>query len=170
MSSGLELSVQFDPYQMLLRGEVVWGYEDWRLPMPSDADTDGAGWAGVIGYALQHPLASLRLAIYRVGACLVHIRPFYSFRHNILAIVFLVPLYLLAIYGLFRARREQLSTLLVLVIGSHLLLVALTFANWDGRFLLYTLPLIGVFSAYGAAKLRSRWLDLLLGRGIITSK
>lgn len=171
VSSGYKGSMQsVQPYQMLTQGEVVWDYEDWRLTMPLGEDKIGNEWITVLRYVIRHPLVSLRLAAYRVGACLAHIRPFYSFRHNILAIVFLVPLYLLAIYGLFLARHKQLTILLVSVIGSHLLLVALTFADWDGRFLLYTLPLIGVFSACGAAKINSRWLDLLLGRGIITSK
>jgi hypothetical protein len=38
------------------------------------------------------------------------------------------------------------------IIGSHMLFVALTVADWDGRFLLYVLPLISLLAACWAAE------------------
>ena len=51
--------------------------------------------------------------------------------------------------GFARTRRHALTSLLAAVIAGHLLTVALTFADWDGRFLLYVLPAIGVLAARG---------------------
>jgi len=151
-----------NPFQMLLRGEVVWGYEDWQLRMPSGGETSDKGLVAILRYAIQHPIAAIRLAIYRVGACLAHLRPYYSFRRNLVLFVFIGPLYIFGQYGFMRHWRDRLAILLTSVIAGHLLIVALTFADWDGRFLVYVLPLIGIFSACGAEGILSSWLEYLL--------
>jgi 4-amino-4-deoxy-L-arabinose transferase-like glycosyltransferase len=142
------------PGEMLRRGQVVWGHEASRMPMPPEpsgpADRD---WIHDLGYVVRHPVACARLGALRVWTELRHTRPFYSFRHNALAAAYLTPLYLLALWGGWILRREPLARLAGAVVAAHLLLVGLTFADWDGRFLLYILPLIGVFSARGLRSL-----------------
>lgn len=65
-------------------------------------------------------------------------------------------MYLLAVVGLFTTLRESLARLLIAVMAGNLLVVALTWADWDGRFLLYIFPLIGIFAACGLACLMQR--------------
>ena len=60
---------------------------------------------------------------------------------------------LLALAGGYSARRKPLAQLAIAVILAHLLVVALTFADWDGRWLLYVLPLIGLLAAVGVSGL-----------------
>jgi 4-amino-4-deoxy-L-arabinose transferase-like glycosyltransferase len=139
------------PDEMLRRGEVIWGYPPARLPMPPHPAREPAGLPGALGYALGHPLATARLAAARVGTELTHTRPFYSAAHNAALLVLLLPLYPCAAVGFFRTRRSPLTRLLGAVIVSHLLVQAVTYADWDGRFLLYVFPLIGVLGAAGAA-------------------
>jgi 4-amino-4-deoxy-L-arabinose transferase-like glycosyltransferase len=143
------------PDMMLRRGEVVWGYPAWRLAMPADPVASAEDWPSALGYVGRHPLACLYLAGLRVLAELAHFRPFYSTRHNAAFLVVLPPLYFLATIGFIRTRRHALAQLLAAIVAGHLLIIALTFADWDGRFLLYFLPAIGVFAATGLACLIS---------------
>ena len=133
-------------------GEVVRGYPEGRLIMPADPAPE-PGWPAAFGYVLQHPFASARLAATRVLVELAHVRPFYSTWHNIAIVMGLAPLYLLAVLGFLGVHTEPLARLLVAVTGAHLLVVALTFANWDGRFLLHVLPLIGTLAGCGGAQI-----------------
>ena len=139
------------PGVMLRRGEVVWGYPAWRAAMPADRAPAGAGWPAAVGYVGRHPLACLRLAGLRVLAELSHVRPFYSARHNDALLIGLPLFYLLAVVGFVQARRRALGHLLAAVVVGHVLIIALTFADWDGRFLLYFLPALAVFAAAGVA-------------------
>lgn len=140
---------------MLLRGEVIWGHAEGRLEMPR-AELAERGWSPAAHYVLRHPLASARLAGARVLAELSHVRPFYSARHNVGTAVVVGSLYLLAGVGLAAVWRESTAKLLLGMIAAHLALVGVTFADWDGRFLLHVLPLIGIFSACGVARLTAR--------------
>ncbi len=149
-----------DPYQMLIRGEVVWGYEGWRQSMPPAGETGNTGVVAIMQYVSQHPLASLRLAAYRLGASLVYLRPYHSLLRNLLAFVIIVPQYLLAVVCIFRCRRDVGVLFLGSVIVAHLFIVTLSFADWDGRFLLYVLPLIGVISACGAERIISSFTHI----------
>ncbi len=138
-----------DPQVMLRQGEVIWGYREGRLAMPDDPGATRAGLPGAAEYALYHPGACMRLAVLRVFTELVHARPYYSMRHNAVIVAVLAPLYLLALVGFVRNWRRPLAGLLVSVIVSHLLVQAVNYADWSGRFLLYVLPLIGVLAASG---------------------
>jgi 4-amino-4-deoxy-L-arabinose transferase-like glycosyltransferase len=150
-----------DPDQMLRRGEVIWGYPPARLAMPPDPAPAPAGLPGALGYALRHPWATARLAAARVGTELIHARPTYSALHNAAVLAVVLPLYLLAILGFVANRRHPLARLLAAVTVSHLLVQAVTYADWGGRFLLYIFPLIGVLSAAGTA----RALRLVMAEG-----
>lgn len=141
------------PATMLTRGVVVWGYTPWELDMPGEAITPAEPWTRGIDYAFRHPLATARLVAARIGACLAHVRPYWSTRHNFAAAAALIPFYLLALTGWLRVRRASDAKLIAAAMLAHVLLVGLTFADWDGRFLLHVLPLMGVFAGVGAQAL-----------------
>lgn len=138
------------PTRWLQEGVVIWGYDGWIVPMPPSAD--GEDLAAGLRYATTHPLASVRLALARVGAELIAIRPYYSRSHNIVLLIAYLPLYALSVIGVRHARRP-LRGLLLGVIGAHLFTIAITFGSWDGRFLLYSMPLITALAATGATAL-----------------
>lgn len=125
----------------------ITGIHHWRVPMPSDPEPIKGELSAAFSYAARHPFASFRLGITRVFIELIHIRPFYSVRHNIILLATLPFLYLLALMGLKLNRDSSLAHLILLIIISHLFVVAITFADEDGRFLLYVLPLIYLFSS-----------------------
>ncbi|MBW3570074.1 MAG: glycosyltransferase family 39 protein [Gemmatimonadetes bacterium] len=140
-------------YQELRDGTVIWGYDARRLPMPPEGGPASGGLEGMAGYALRHPIATARLAAERLGTEMVHTRPFYSPAHNAVVLAVLLPLYALAVLGLARVSREPLALLLLAIIVAHGAVIAATFADWDGRFLLYVLHLVGVLAAVEAARL-----------------
>ncbi len=113
-------------------------------------------WLGLFGYG---PEGENRLAqsANRLLMELAHVRPQYSFRHNAIIVAVLAVTYPLAVAGFIRERRQPLSRWMLAVIAGHMAVVALTFADRDGRYLLYVFPLILVFAGCGAAALLARF-------------
>ena len=140
------------PGTWLRQGVIVWGYDGWRVSMPPAVNDSGDDVASVVKYVLHHPWPAAKLAVARVAAELLHARPFYSSTHNLLVIAVGLIIYPLAVLGFLRLKRESLARLMAAIIGSHMLFVALTVADWDGRFLLYVLPMISLFAACWAAE------------------
>lgn len=140
------------PERHLRDGTVVWGSR-WKLPMPEDPPQGSGAWSGSASYVLRHPVACARLALTRVSAELLHVRGTYSTRHNAAVLLWYMPLYVLAAAGFARNWRDPEAQLTGGVIASHLLVVALLFADWDGRFLLHVVPLITALAGVGGSAL-----------------
>jgi hypothetical protein len=85
----------------------------------------------------------------RVGVHFAHVRPFYSTAHNALIALWLAPVYALAAWGFWKFRRHPLAIWLLIAIATQTLIVALTHADWDGRYLAHVLPLVYPFAACG---------------------
>jgi hypothetical protein len=111
-------------------------------------------WLGLFGSAPARE-NRLALAVNRVLSELGHVRATYSARHNAAVVVVLLVIYPLTIAGIVRHRREALTRMMLAVIGGHLLIVALTFADRDGRYLLYVFPLMLVFAASSVTEIAS---------------
>ncbi|HZR25939.1 MAG TPA: glycosyltransferase family 39 protein [Vicinamibacterales bacterium] len=141
------------PGRWLGNGVVIWSDTASQLSMPHDAVVDpaaaGATSTAPLRYAARHPIATLRLAVTRVSVELWHARRFYSRAHNAAVVALLGVTYACAVVGFLRRRHQPIAWLMAIVVASHLAFVAATFADWDGRFVLYVLPLIDVFA--GAA-------------------
>lgn len=147
-----------NPTRMLYEGRVQWAPEEARILMP-DAATDDDSLAAGIRYLTQHPVESARLALARVVRSLTAVRPYFSTIHNWAIIGYLAPVYMLAIFGSSRVWRQPLFGLMAAVIVAHMAIVAATFADYDGRFLLYVLPLIITLAGVGISQiLPPRWI------------
>lgn len=158
---GIMLSRQ-EVLQTWVDGEVIWGYAANAVPLLP----------GQLPENLRelHPLAAItQLALEQpghfasiVGAKLfylfAHVRPYFTGFHNALSLIFLAPLYLLALVGLTRAQSRNRAA--VILLGATILLqaaiVALTFTDWDGRHLIPIYPFLAVFAGAGGAWLWSR--------------
>ena len=106
---------------------------------------------GILFFIAAKPVYFLQLAGMKLWYFFLHIRPFYSDFHNYISLLVLVPSYALALVGMFsRCEYPSGMILLVSVCIFQSLVVAMTFADWDGRFLLVVLPIIFVFAARGA--------------------
>tara|TARA_B100000959_G_C14997563_1_gene631110 strand:- start:14568 stop:15785 length:1218 start_codon:yes stop_codon:yes gene_type:complete len=136
------------PVAMFSKGTVIWGYKGWDIAMPT-LDKVSHGWEQGIMVAIKYPLDSAKLAITRIGAELIRVRPYYPRRMNIRLGVEVGTIYLLAFLGAIYVWRNKVSKLILLVVVAHLLILGLTFASYDGRFLLYFFPLIIVMAGAG---------------------
>ncbi len=137
--------------QNLMKGTIIWGYDDWRLDMPVENGIEGASLNSGIRYVVSHPAMSLKLAVYHVGVELARVRPYYPARMNVRIAVGVAMLYVLAVAGLINSYKNPLAPLLCLVIAGHIALIAVTFATYNARFSLHFLPLIMVFSGHAIA-------------------
>jgi Dolichyl-phosphate-mannose-protein mannosyltransferase len=131
----------------------ITGISEWSVMMPSEPEPFAGEWTDLIVYVVRHPVASLRLGATRIAIELIHVRPFFSSTHNALVLATLPVIYLLALAGLGLSRNRSLTRLILLTITGHLAVVAATYADWDGRFLLYVLPLICLLSSCALASL-----------------
>lgn len=138
------------PGEMLRRGNTIWDYDGWRLPMPAEPLPEGGSSAiTAVSYAVAHPLSTVALMAARVGVHFAHVRPYFSTAHNAAIVLWLVPIYALGGYGLWRVRAHPLARWCVAVIGTQTVVVALTHADWDGRYLSHVMPLWYPFAAAG---------------------
>ena len=81
---------------------------------------------------------------------LLRARPYYSDLHNIYILFFDFIIYSGFFYGFYKRPKKNFSVnLILLFILLNIFLVGLTFADWSGRFSLYFLPLVMIFSSYG---------------------
>lgn len=143
------------PAQWLIEGSVVWGHDASRMDMPPAPGVDDS--LSALRYCGEWPRACASLFLERVRVEHVHTRPFYSFSHNLLILLVLPPLYGLAAVGLWAARDQPVTALSLTLIVVHAAVVGLTTADWDGRYLLYTLPLITLYSGVGIAAIARRF-------------
>jgi len=131
------------PDEMLRRGQTIWSFEGWRLDMPASSAS------GPVEYALEHPVATAKLMVVRLAVHMAHVRPFYSMAHNLVVIAWLVPIYAVTAIALWRMRSHGLTRWCVMAFGSQAVVVALTHADWDGRYLAHVMPIVYPFAAAG---------------------
>lgn len=137
-----------DPARMLERGQTIWEFDGWRIAMPPK-DPAAPPETGAIGYAMRHPLSTVTLMLARVAVHFAHVRPFYSTTHNAVIVIWLVPLYVASLFAIWKLGAAPLMWWLLAAIGTQTLVVALTHAEWDGRYLAHVLPLFDALA--GAA-------------------
>jgi 4-amino-4-deoxy-L-arabinose transferase-like glycosyltransferase len=140
------------PDHWLRAGIVIWGYEPWKLEMPSDPSPEG-GWTTGLVYVARHPVASAKLGLAHLGVELLHARPYYPIGKNALILVMYPLLYGFAAWGFVPVRSAPLARLCAVIVAAHMALVAITFADWSGRFLLYVVPLLSLFAGNGVLRL-----------------
>ena len=146
------------PGEMLARGQTIWEYDGWGLSMPAASPAAGEyGSAGrAIRYALQHPAHTAALMAARAGVHFAHVRPYFSPSHNAVIVLWLLPLYALALHGWWRLRAHHLSRWILIVMATQTLVVMLTHADWDGRYLSHVLPIVYPIAACGLVSMLNR--------------
>ena len=103
----------------------------------------------------QDPAYATGIFLRRAASLFTLTRPYYSSGHNLLLVPF-YALFVLAVAGWWRWRADTLAGLLLAVVLLNVVLIGLTYDEWNGRFLVPLWPLIIVFAASG--------LDRLVGR------
>lgn len=105
---------------------------------------------GVLKFISANFINFFKIFFLKIFWLLLRARPYYSDLHNLYLIIFDIILYSSFIYGFIKRPKNNFSVNVILFfILFSIILVGLTFADWDGRFSLYFLPLIMIFSSYG---------------------
>jgi hypothetical protein len=122
------------PGRLLRQGQVIWEYPPSYLAVARDPSVRDDHWPGFVRYAARHPGDSARVLVTRVAVEARQTRPYYSPGHNLLTLAVIAVLYGGALIGAVAGRRAPLVWLMLLIVLAHLLVIALTIADYDGRF------------------------------------
>ena len=153
-----------DPGEMLRRGQTIWDYDGWRIAMPGSSPPQPDRVEGPVSYATHHPAATARLMLARIGVHLAHVRPFYSTAHNAVILIWLVPMYALTALAVWALSSDPLARWMVVACGTQALVVALTHADWDGRYLAHVMPIVYPLAACGFWSVVDRRVAVVAGR------
>ena len=102
-----------------------------------------------------------KIFFHKIFWMLLRARPYYSDLHNLYLLIFNIVFYIPFVYG-FIKKKNLLSLIIInFYILFSIILVGLTFADWSGRFSLYVLPFIMIYSSYGILIFVKKILDMV---------
>ncbi len=105
---------------------------------------------GILKFISFNFIKYFKIFVLKIVWLLFRARPYYSDLHNLYIIIYDIVLYSSFIYGFIKRPKNSFAVnVIMFFILFSIVLVGLTFADWDGRFSLYFLPLIMIFSSYG---------------------
>ena len=138
-----------------IEGTVIWGHPESALSMPGQVPECALAGANTLFeiscFAVSKPLFFIQLAGMKLFYFFLVARPYYSLPHNLIILIYLLPVYAFAIISIYRKRNEFIKWgFAAIIILLQALMVAFTFADWDSRHLEVVLPLILLFASGGA--------------------
>jgi len=102
----------------------------------------------IVYFILFNPIYWIKLLLIKQFFFFSHIRPYWSWPHNLFNVVYLLPVYFLFIKNLIRKKlNNRLRLLITIYIFIHAASIGITTVDWDGRFLMPVLPVIFIICA-----------------------
>ncbi len=114
-------------------------------------------------FIITNPIYFIKMSAVKGLLFLGHVKPYYSFFHNLIIVGFLYPIYFFAIKGYLAMKKSSLKLLISSFLIFQFLTICLTTENWDGRFLLPILPLIFILSSIGLSGYSNKKLARFCG-------
>ncbi|MGK2863169.1 MAG: hypothetical protein ACSLE0_14660, partial [Chitinophagaceae bacterium] len=107
-------------------------------------------------YIVHNPLHFLRLTALKLFSFFNLSRPYYSVLHNIFLLIYIIPIYLFSVIGIYDFFKSNRNSSLYLVSFLVLYPVAISFQcdDWHSRFTMIIMPYLILFSVYGFEKTR----------------
>ncbi|HSY61964.1 MAG TPA: hypothetical protein VK796_08820 [Cytophaga sp.] len=144
-------------YQFLLdsfnKGEIICGYNHWTSPYKTNIQNDSSSGSiiKILELFFTNPVKSIQLFTGRFFALWSDVRFYYSPSHNLFIGLYLILAYAAAIIGFIQYRKAfaELALATSVYCGINSLLIMITYADWDGRFLAPLLPMIFIWSGLG---------------------
>jgi len=94
-------------------------------------------------FVLDYPIYYLKLMIGKIIMYVTHVRPYWSWPHNIVVALFLWPLYVFSYRAIKRGLvSNYIATAAVVYLIIHTGIISITWADWDGRFFVPIIPLV----------------------------
>ncbi len=141
------------------KGTVVHGVPDTSISMPEPASSDPSN-AALIAYGLDHPVDLAKLGATRIWWEMKQVRPWYSQELNLFLTISMTTLYLFALIGAWSSRRTGLNLIVLGISTPFCVVIAVTWAIWEGRFGWWFLILWTVWAGIGV----SRIIDPVINR------
>ena len=108
----------------------------------------------VIIFFYHHPIYWTQLFLAKLFFFVAHVRPYWSFWHNLYSVSSLILAYFLFTLAITSNKQHHKPVIFALAyVALHILSVCITSEDWDGRFLIPVLPVIFLFSGNGLSKL-----------------
>jgi len=143
--------------QSLNKG-IIWGYsfetgkvcESYCLSIKLINNNFSSNLLGYFEFVVFNFAEYFKIFFYKIFWMIIRIRPYYSDLHNLYIAIFNLLIFAPFVYGIYKKPKNLNSVnILIIYILLSTFLVGLTFADWSGRFSLYILPFIMIFSSYG---------------------
>ncbi len=116
----------------------------------------------IFKFILINFIEFFKIFLLKIFWLLARVRPYYSDIHNSYIIIFNVIFYSGFVFGFMTRPKNMFSiNVIMFFIIFSIILVGLTFADWSGRFSLYFLPLIMIFSSHGLLILSKRIFNFI---------
>ena len=116
----------------------------------------------IFKFILINFIEFFKIFLLKIFWLLARVRPYYSDIHNFYIIIFNVIFYSGFVFGFMTRPKNMFSiNVIMFFIIFSIILVGLTFADWSGRFSLYFLPLIMIFSSHGLLILSKRIFNFI---------
>ena len=137
---------------------IIWGYsfETGKICKSSCLNVDlinknyPNSLLGFIQFISINFTEYLKIFFHKIFWMLLRIRPYYSDLHNLYLLIFNIAFYISFVYAFINKPKNLLSLNIInFYILFSIILVGLTFADWSGRFSLYILPFIMIYSSSG---------------------
>jgi hypothetical protein len=137
---------------------IIWGYsfETKQICKASCLSTElinnnySNSLLGYIKFVSANFIEYFKIFFYKIFWMIIRARPYYSDLHNLYILFFDIILYPSFIYGFIKKPKNLFSINFInLYVLFSIIVVGLTFADWSGRFSLYCLPFVMIFSSYG---------------------
>lgn len=162
-------------------GEVVYGILGTSrsemflsIPVPDDLEFPPEGYPPllkILSFIFHNPLYWIKLFTVKVFYFLVHVRPYWSWSHNVYSVAFLLPLYALAVRMLVdKSTSKSIAILFTTYLVVHIASVGITSVDWDGRFLMPLLPAVFLIASNEAYTVFVRIASQLLEKRRIKSE
>ncbi|MEP2772828.1 MAG: hypothetical protein ABJH05_11815 [Fulvivirga sp.] len=100
-------------------------------------------------FIINNPVFFLKLSLSKVAWFILHIRPYWSTGHNIFVMLFLMPLYYFSAVFIISEKRSSLKIFTFTFIIIHIITIAFTTVDWDGRFFMPLMPILIIFGSMG---------------------
>jgi hypothetical protein len=142
-----QLTSESSLFRTTLEGEIVYGVNEISREMPQPSDLDRSN-SAFLRYIIENPTAIFQIGVLRIYWELRQTRPWYSPSLNLFLTIKMISFYVFSAIGLMHVFSKPLVKAIAVMTLPSAVLIALTWAIWEGRFgwwfLVTWIPLFGI--------------------------
>ena len=138
----------------LASGDIIWGYkfDKKNYDFLINFNQSASQLLNILYFIYFNFYEFMCLAIEKLFWYFSRIRPYYSLVHNLYLVATGLVFYLFFILGIFYKINKLIKYTIFMFILFNSIFVIILFADWSGRFSLYIMPYIFLFSSAGIVK------------------